>query len=174
MAAIVVIFSMKGRGNASAHNFKRDDHLECYPVAETNALINHSQNIYTKVDQLSTPTSFVLDSDGKLDRLTCKQVVYNIDRSNRAFLLGSPFKKETNFSQNCYSYNSYDSVDLKSRIESDESLDYSICIKFNTYQARKISGFGRSLSQMMTNSPMSVTTLMTGKPSQVSGWQRIR
>jgi len=164
----------EGSGKASAQNFKKDDHLECYPMAERNALINHSQYIYTKVDQLSTPTSFVLDSDGKFDRLTCKQVVYNvvynIDRSKRAFLLGSPFKNESNFSQNCYSYNSYESVNLKSRIESDGSLDYSIDIKCYTYQARKISGFGCSLPQMMTNSPIPVTTLMTGKPSQVSGW----
>jgi hypothetical protein len=100
-------------------------------------MIHPLQNVNPKSEKMSIPTSFKLDADGSLGCLTCHQVACKIDRSNRTFLRGGPYKREIDFCYNCHSKSDYKKMNPHKQVQSDGSIDNSTCLQCHIKQPSK-------------------------------------
>jgi hypothetical protein len=114
---------------ANASNLKKDICVQCHSAAAVNDLIHPIQNVNPQSEKMSIPASFKLDATGNLACLTCHQVACKIDRSNRSFLQGGPYKREIDFCYNCHSKSDYTKMNPHIQVQSDGSIDRSTCLQ---------------------------------------------
>ena len=124
-------------GEASAQNLKKDVCSQCHSSAAVNALIHPIQNVNTESKKISIPDTFKLEADGTLGCLTCHQVACKVDRSNRAFLRGGPYRRELDFCYNCHSKTNYDKMNPHNQVQNDGSIDKSTCLQCHVKQPSK-------------------------------------
>ncbi len=122
---------------ASAANLKQDVCVQCHAAAAINDMIHPLQNVNPKSVKMSIPASFKLEADGSLGCLTCHQVACKIDRSNRTFLRGGPYKREIDFCYNCHNKADYKKMNPHNQVQSDGSIDNSTCLQCHVKQPSK-------------------------------------
>ena len=122
---------------ATASNLKKEVCTTCHSAASINALIHPLENLNPKSDKIAIPAEFKRGSDGSLGCLTCHQVACKVDRSNRTFLRGGPYKREIDFCFNCHSKSNYQKMNPHKQIQKDGSVDKSTCLQCHVKQPSK-------------------------------------
>ncbi len=123
--------------DATAANLKKDVCTQCHSAAAINALIHPIDGVNTHSERISIPSSFKLESDGSLGCLTCHQVACKVNRSNRAFLRGGPYRKELDFCYNCHSKKNYSKMNPHIQVLEDGSVNESTCLQCHVKQPKK-------------------------------------
>lgn len=119
---------------ANQTNLKKDVCTQCHSAASIDALIHPLQNVNPGSKKVTIPSGFKLEADGSLGCLTCHQVACKVNRSNRSFLRGGPFKREIDFCFQCHSKADYHKMNPHEQVQADGSVDGSTCLQCHVKQ----------------------------------------
>ena len=119
---------------ADKTNLKEDVCTQCHAAASIEEMIHPLGNASPYDKKINIPSSFKLEADGNLGCLTCHQVACRVDRSNRTFLRGGPYKREIDFCYNCHSKADYEKMNPHEQLQADGSIDESTCLQCHVKQ----------------------------------------
>lgn len=117
------------KSGADQTNLKQDVCVACHSAAAVNDLIHPLKNTSPGSAKIQIPDSFKLAADGSMGCLTCHQVACKVDRSNRDFLRGGPYKREIDFCYNCHDNSYYQKMNPHEQIQADGTMDKSTCLQ---------------------------------------------
>ncbi len=121
----------------SNSDLKQDMCTSCHSADAVDALIHPVKHVNTGSERISIPTDFVLGPKGTLDCLTCHKVDHKMNRSNRSFLRGGPYRRELDFCYNCHSKTNYTKMNPHLQVKTDGSVDNSTCLQCHVKQPSK-------------------------------------
>ena len=122
-------------GQEPAANTLLDDPCSsCHDPAAIDAKIHHLSHVDPGAKAMRLPADFKLGDDGKMDCLTCHDVVCKVDRSNRSFLRGGPYRRELDFCYNCHQDENYAKTNPHIQIQADGSVDQTTCLQCHVEQ----------------------------------------
>jgi hypothetical protein len=121
----------------SATNLVNELCTQCHSAAAVDALIHPVMNANPKSDRINIPKKFKLDEDGTLGCLTCHKVACKVDRSNRTFLRGGPYRRELDFCYNCHSQDNYKKMNPHQQINASGTVNEATCLQCHVKQPSK-------------------------------------
>ena len=116
---------------SSAQNTNCD---ECHSKEAINALIHPMFNLDPGSEKMQIPETFPLEPNGDMNCMTCHLEVTKVDRSNRNFLRGGPYRRELDFCYNCHQDQNYQRINPHQQLLADGSTDESVCLHCHAKQ----------------------------------------
>lgn len=118
----------------SPSNLVQNVCTQCHAASAIDAMIHPVLHVNTRSEKVSIPPAFKLDEDGSLGCLTCHKVTCKVDRSNRSFLRGGPYRKELDFCYQCHSRKNYKKMNPHKQVDVEGQMDRSTCLQCHVKQ----------------------------------------
>ena len=115
----------------------KDMCTQCHAASAIDALIHPLKNVNPGSERIRIPEDFTLGTDGELACLTCHKVDHKLNRSNRTFLRGGPYRKELDFCYNCHNMKNYSKMNPHQQVNDQGEVDNSTCLQCHVKQPSK-------------------------------------
>lgn len=107
---------------------------DCHSTAAVDAKIHPMFELNTSSPKLNVPEEFPLLSNGSMSCMTCHEPTPKLDRANRSFLRGGPYRRDMDFCFVCHQASNFEKTNPHLQIRTDGTVDESACLHCHAKQ----------------------------------------